>query len=160
MCSCSLFFHCCSFSPLATSISHFLNAATNFSCCPSKKECLLCFSSLALALFHSFSHWASLACRQHVLSLFLCLSISLYSKLWTCKTSLILLDNTDTVVSASWDTDGYEISRQNNLELHFGCHKCTCWLSYFTLVCLWCRQKDMRLRDYQNFSEGKITTFS
>ena len=25
---------------------------------------------------------------------------------------------------------------QNNLELHLGCH--TCWLSYFTLVCLWC----------------------
>ena len=23
-----------------------------------------------------------------------------------------------------------------NLELHFGCH--TCWLNYFTLVCLWC----------------------
>ena len=23
-----------------------------------------------------------------------------------------------------------------NLELHLGCH--TCWLSYFTLVCLWC----------------------
>ena len=27
-------------------------------------------------------------------------------------------------------------SNQNNLELHLGCH--TCWLSYFTLVCLWC----------------------
>ena len=29
--------------------------------------------------------------------------------------SLILLDNTDTVVSASGETDGYVISRQNNL---------------------------------------------
>ena len=28
------------------------------------------------------------------------------------------------------------ISRRNNLELHLGCH--TIWLSYFTLVCLWC----------------------
>ena len=27
------------------------------------------------------------------------------------------------------------ISRQNSLELHLGCY--TCWLSYFTLVCLW-----------------------
>ena len=27
-------------------------------------------------------------------------------------------------------------SRQNNLELHLGCH--TCWLNCFTLVCLWC----------------------
>ena len=29
-------------------------------------------------------------------------------------------------------------SNRNNLELHLGCH--TCWLSYFTLVCLWCRR--------------------
>ena len=28
------------------------------------------------------------------------------------------------------------ISCQNNLGLHLGCH--TGWLSYFTLVCLWC----------------------
>ena len=34
------------------------------------------------------------------------------------------------------DAGGYAISRQNNLELYLGCH--TCWLSYFTLVCLWC----------------------
>ena len=40
------------------------------------------------------------------------------------------------VVSASQDAGGYAISLQNNLELHLGCH--TCWLSYFTLVCLWC----------------------
>ena len=40
------------------------------------------------------------------------------------------------VVSASQDAGGYAISRQNNLELHLGCH--TCLLSYFTLVCLWC----------------------
>ena len=30
----------------------------------------------------------------------------------------------------------YAISCQNNLELHLGYH--TCWLSYFTLVYLWC----------------------
>ena len=34
------------------------------------------------------------------------------------------------------DVGGYAISRQNNLVLHLGCH--TCWLSYFTLVCLQC----------------------
>ena len=39
----------------------------------------LCFLSLALALCRSFSGWASLACR--LLSLFLCLSLPLYSKL-------------------------------------------------------------------------------
>ena len=38
------------------------------------------------------------------------------------------------VVSALHDVGGYAISRPNNLELHLGCH--TCWLSYFTLVCL------------------------
>ena len=32
----------------------------------------------------------------------------------------------------------YAISCQNNLELHLGYH--TCWLSYFTLVYLWCGQ--------------------
>ena len=32
------------------------------------------------------------------------------------------------VVSASQDAGGYAIARQNNLELHLGCH--TCSLSY------------------------------
>ena len=40
------------------------------------------------------------------------------------------------VVSALQDAGGYAISRQNNLESHLGYH--TCWLSYFTLICLWC----------------------
>ena len=48
------------------------------------------------------------------------------------------------------------ISRQNNLEMHLRCH--TCWLSYFTLICLWCGRTggrtDVRLRDCQNFSDG------
>ena len=48
----------------------------------------------------------------------------------------VLIDSL--VVSASQDAGGYAISRQNNLELHLGCH--TCWMSYFTLVCLWCRR--------------------
>ena len=39
-------------------------------------------------------------------------------------------------LSGCQDADGHAISRQNNLELHLGCH--ACWLSYFTLVCLWC----------------------
>ena len=40
------------------------------------------------------------------------------------------------VVSASQDAGGYAISRQNNLQLHLGCH--TCYLSNFAFVCLWC----------------------
>ena len=42
------------------------------------KNCLLCFLSLALKPCRPFSRWASLACRP--LSLFLCLSLALYSK--------------------------------------------------------------------------------
>ena len=41
------------------------------------KKCLLCFLSLALNLCPPFSHWASL----RLLSLFLCVSLALYSKL-------------------------------------------------------------------------------
>ena len=67
------------------------------------------------------------------------------------------------VVSALQDVGGYAISHQNNLELHLGCH--TCWLSYFTLVYLWCgrtvgRSVGVRSRDYQIFSDGWFTTFS
>ena len=41
----------------------------------------------------------------------------------------------------------------------------TCWLSCFTLVCLWCgrtgrRSVGVRSRDYQIFSDGYFTTFS
>ena len=42
------------------------------------------------------------------------------------------------VVSALQDVGGNVISCQNNLKLHLGCN--TCWLSYFTFVCLWCGQ--------------------
>ena len=44
------FFHCRSFSPciwlVAASISHFVTAATKFSCCSSNKKCLLFISIL------------------------------------------------------------------------------------------------------------------
>ena len=79
-----LFFHCRSFSPcilFATCISHFVTAATKFSCCSSnKKKCLLCFF---------FSRWAWLACR--LLSLFLCLSLALYSKFVDMTINLLSL---------------------------------------------------------------------
>ena len=54
------------------------------------KKFLLCFLSLALDLCRPFSRWASLACR--LLSLFLCLSLALYSKFvdMTINLSLIL----------------------------------------------------------------------
>ena len=48
--------------------------------------------------------------------------------------SFVFIDSL--AASALQEVGGYAISCQNNLELHLGCH--TCWLSYFTLVCLWC----------------------
>ena len=118
---------------VAASISHFVTAATKFSCCSFKKKCLLCFLFLALDLCRPFSRWASLACR--LLSLFLCLSQALHFKFVDMTTQIqkqfplsvfVLIDSL--VVSALQDAGGYAISRQNNLELHLGCH--ICWLSY------------------------------
>ena len=117
------------------------------------KKCLLSFLSFALDLSRPLSRWASLACRP--LSLFVCLSLALYSKFVDFIDSL--------VVSASQDAGGNAISLQNNLELHLGCH--TCWVSYFTLVYLWCgrmvgRSVGVRSRDYQIFLDGWFATFS
>ena len=53
------------------------------------KKCLLCFLSLALDLCRPFSRWASLACR--LLSLFLCLSLALYSKFVDMTINLSLM---------------------------------------------------------------------
>ena len=53
------------------------------------KKCLLCFLSLALDLCRPFSRWASLACRP--LSLFLCLSVALYSKFVDMTINLLSL---------------------------------------------------------------------
>ena len=50
----------------------------NFHVVLATKKCLLFFLSLALNPYRPFSRWASLACCP--LSLFLCLSVALYSK--------------------------------------------------------------------------------
>ena len=62
---------------VAASISHFVTAPTKFSCCSSNKKCLLCFLSLALDLL-ALLPFFSLSFSG--LSLFLCLSLALYSK--------------------------------------------------------------------------------
>ena len=59
-CSRSLFFTAAHFhlALVAAAISHFVSAATKFSCCSSNKKCLLlfvCFLSLALDLCRPFS---------------------------------------------------------------------------------------------------------
>ena len=77
---CFFFFHCRSFSPwwpLAFLI--FSSPLQNFHVVfPTKNVSFGFFLFLALALYRSFPRWVSLACR--LLSPFLCLSLSLYSK--------------------------------------------------------------------------------
>ena len=74
---------------VAASISYFLTATSKVSCCFSNKKCLRSFLSLALALCRSFPRWASLA--WCLLSPFLCLSLSLYSKFVDMKINLSLI---------------------------------------------------------------------
>ena len=74
---------------VAASISYFLTATSKISCCFSNKKCLRSFLSLALALCRSFPRWASLA--WCLLSPFLCLSLSLYSKFVDMKINLSLI---------------------------------------------------------------------
>ena len=106
----------------------------------------LFFLSLAPDLCRPFPR-LSLASLPPTFSFSLCFSSAVFQ---ICghdnQSKLNTLDNTDTETISTFrfrlywlfscDTGGYAISRQNNLELHLGCH--TCWLSYFTLVCLWC----------------------
>ena len=162
---------------VAASISHFATTATKLSCCSSNKKMsplFLISRSRSLSLFITLSF----AGLRPTFSL-LCLSHALYSKYvdMTINLSLILkkiriqkqfplsvfVFTDSLIVSASQDAGGYAISRQNNLDLHLGCH--TCWMSYFTLVCLWCgrtvgRSVGVRSRDYQILSDGWFTTFS
>ena len=158
------------FTLVAVRISYFVTAATKFSCRSSNNKWLLISRSSSTVYVALFLRWASLVCL--LLSLFLCLSPALYSKFvdMTIDLSLILLTTRkqkqfplsvfvfidSLVVSASQDACGSAISRQNNLELHLGCH--TCWLNYFTLACLWCGRAvgwsvALRSLDYQIFSE-------
>ena len=157
---------------VAASISHFVTTATKFSCYSSnKKMSPLFFISGSRSLSPFFS--LSFAGLPPTFSFSLSFSCSIFQICGHDNLSkLNTLDNTDTetisafrfrlywlLTSALQDASGYAISRQNNLELHLGCH--TCWLSYFTLVCLWCGRTtmttmslDVRSRDYQIFSEG------
>ena len=118
---------------MAASISHFVTAVTKFSRCSSNRKMSPCFLSLTLDFCHPFSCWASLASR--LLSLFLCVSLALYSKsvdmttnlsliLWKTRIQrqfplsvFVFIDSL--VVSALQDAGGYAISRQNNLELPY-----------------------------------------
>ena len=95
----------------AANISHFLTATMKFSCFSSNEIHLLCFQSLTLALSVSVIH----------------MSVNIKNNMtWLCCFFSLK------VRTAVW------FPSKQNLELHLGFH--TCWLSYFTLVCLWCWQ--------------------
>ena len=87
-CSCSLFFSTVAhFHPGGASISDFLDAATKFNAVLPSKNVSFVFFYLALALFLVELRWP-----VTLLSLFLCLSLSLFSKLveMTINLNLIL----------------------------------------------------------------------
>ena len=112
------------------------------------KKCLLSFLSLALDLSRPLSRWASLACRP--LSLFVCLSLALYSKFVDFIDSL--------VVSASQDAGGNEISRQNNLSYIWVAIPVE-WVILHWYACgadgrSVGRSVGVRSRDYQIFLDG------
>ena len=101
----TFFIHCHSFSPLATSISHFLNATSNFSCCPSTKNVSFVFHlslQLSFTLFLIELHWTIKAYMYFLFfSVFLLFCIPNCGHDNNINLGLTLLDNTDTVVSAS-----------------------------------------------------------
>ena len=113
---------------------HFLTAATKFHVVPTTEKGLLCFFSLALALFLVHLRWVSLY--------FLFFSLSLYSKFVDMTINLSLILKTariqknfplsvfvfidSVVVSASQDEGGRTLSRQNKLTFTFGLHELVC----------------------------------
>ena len=98
----------------------------------------------------SFSHWPvahfifSLYCKFEDMTINL--SLILQTTRIQKQFSLSVFVFIDSLVdSASQDAGGYAISRQNNLEVrsrHLS--RCICWLSYFTLVYLWCGRTVVR----------------
>ena len=151
---------------VAASISHFVTAATKFSCCSSnKKMSPLFFISRSRSLSPFFS--LSFAGLPPTFSFSLSFSCSIFQICGHDNLSkLNTLDNTDTETISAFRFRLYWLfsclcftrrgwpcnSRHNNLKLLLGCH--TCWLSYFISVCLWCGRTGVRSRDYQNFSDG------
>ena len=99
----------------AASISHFLTATMKFSCFSSDEIHLLCFQSLTLVLSFSVIH----------------MSVNIKNNIEKDTTLLLFF--------LSKNLGGHAISLQTEPWVAFGLPYC--WLSYFTLVCLWCGQK-------------------
>ena len=127
----SIFFHCRSFylALVVASISHFVTAATKFSCRSSNKQISpLFFFSLSFdGLPPTFSFSLSFSCSvfQIVDIAINLLSLILQTPRIQKQSPLSVFIFIDSlVVSALQDAGGYEISRQNNPELLLGFHTC------------------------------------
>ena len=121
----------------------FCTAATKFSCfCYNKKMSPLLLIYCSFALFLVELRWP--AAHFLFFSVFLLFDIpicghdNLSSKLkfFTQHRHRNNFRFPLPLLALLQEAGGYSISRQNNLELHLGYH--TSWLSYFTLVGLWC----------------------
>ena len=159
---------------VAASISHFVTAATKFPCCPSnKKMSPLIFISRSKSLSPFFS--LSFAGLPPTFSISLSFSCPIFQICGHDNLSkLNTLDNTDTETISAFRFRLYWFfcclcfTRRRwlcdfppkSLQLHLGYQ--TCWLSYFTLVCLWCGRTvsraggwsvGVRSRDYQIFTD-------
>ena len=165
-CSWSHFFHCHSFSPwwpLAFFI--FSPPLQNFHVVLPTKKCLL-YLSLALAVCRPFSRWASLACR--LLSLFRCLSVSLYFK-FVNMTILLSLLHWATRIQKRFPLSVFlftELSLLHKTRVAkrfpanitssciWVCHTVLFELFYIGMpVVLMDGRSGVRSRDYQNFSD-------
>ena len=161
---------------MAASSSHFVTAAAKFSCCSSNKKMSPSVFFLALNPFHPFSRWASLACRPP--SLFLCISLALYSKFMDMTIYLSHvnnLDNTDTETISAFRFRLYWLfSCLTRVAMRFPAKITSSYISVAIpvdwVILHWyaCgadgrslgRAVGVRSRDYQIFSDGWITSFS
>ena len=150
---------------VAATFSYFVTAATKFSCCSSnKKMSPLFFISRSRSLSPFFS--LSFAGLPPTFSFSLSFSCSIFQ---ICghdnESKLKTLDNTDAETISALNFRLYWLclcfTRRWWLcdfpPLHLGCH--TCWLRYFTVVCLlWgqtvARAAVVQSRVYQIFSDG------
>ena len=118
MCSCSLFFTAAHFhlALVPASISHFVTAATKFSCCSSTKK------MSPLFFFLVELHWPAVFLLLYIPNLwtsqFIYLSLILFLDNLGTETISAFIFSDSLVVSALQDMGGYTISCQNNLELH------------------------------------------
>ena len=102
------------------------------------------FFSVSHRHFHVFPPTKFVSCffSNALALLLMSLKTLKFSRTWLCCWFFSLLSPDG--LSLSKKSFGLQVSRRKTLCCI--CH--TCWLSYFTLVCLWCGRTCVRSRDY------------